>query len=226
MSSDPVHALEGLRARVATVSKRSAQLVALRDQLADDLGRKEAEVVDLSGQIDRLAKVVALFRLLMDQLVAKQVQVIEGMVTEGLQSIFSDLDLRLEADIGVKYNKVSIEFFFRRGDKDSPLSHRGKPLDSFGGGPSSVASLTLRVLTMLRLKLWPFLALDETLGAVSDEYTENAARFLKSLAKEMGLDVLFVTHKPAYLEHSDRAYRCLEVAGSDNTTKLEVRSVG
>jgi hypothetical protein len=194
--------------------------------LANDLASKEREIIELGAQVEKLTKVLELFRVLMDLLVIKQVRSVESVVTQGLKTIFSDLDLSFEAEVGPKYNKIAVDFFIRQGPKDSLTSHRGKPLDSFGGGPSSVASLALRVLTVLRLKLWPILVLDEALGAVSDEYTDQTGQFLRALSDKIGVDLLLVTHKPAFLDHAHQAYRCAEEVGSDGTTRwLTLRSI-
>jgi hypothetical protein len=225
MSGNEVHAVEELAKRVRALSDNSVQFVALRDRMVSELASKEAEVVELSVKIEMLTKVGELFRVLMDLMVVKQVRAVEDIVTEGLQSIFRDLDLSFEADVGPKYNKVSVDFFIRQGAKDDPLSHRGKPMEAFGGGPSSVASLVLRVLTVLRLKRWPFLVLDEALGAVSDEYTEPTGQFIQALAKKMGISVLLVTHKPAFVDHADTAYKCSEIVADDATRRLGLGSI-
>ena len=226
MRSDAIHAVEGLSQRVRAVGDAAVRLETLRDRLRSEQRTKRQEVEDLSAEIELLSKVSELFRVLMDALVVKQVRVIEDIVTEGLQSIFHDLDLRFESDVSQKYGKIAIDFFVRQGDKSDPLSHRGKPLEAFGGGPSSVASLVLRVLTVLRLKLHPLLVLDEALGAVSDEYTTQTGQFLRGLASKMGIDVLLVTHKQAFLEHAKQAYRCAEVMGDDGTTRhLALRGI-
>ena len=226
MPSDEVHAIEGLSQRVRTLSNRTIRLTTLRDQVQDDLTVKQAEVATLSQRIELLVKVGELFRTLMDLMVVKQVRVVEEIVTEGLQSIFHDLDLSFESDIVPRYNKIAVDFYIRQGQKDDPLSFRGRPMESFGGGPSSVASLVLRVLTVLRLKLWPVLILDEALGAVSDEYTDQTALFLRTLAQKLGVDILLVTHKQAFLDHANVAYRCSEVVEEDGSTRrLSLRSI-
>lgn len=210
MSSDAICTLEELRPRLKSVSGRLSRSQALRDQLKEDLVDKQAEVRDLSAKVTSLSKVEELFRALMDAMVLKQVQAIEKTVTEGLQSIFHDQDLYFQAEVRPKYSKISIDFYLRQGKEDDPLAIRGKPLDSFGGGPSSVASLLLRVLTLLRLKKFPLLLLDETLAAVSDEYTDKTGQFLQTLSSKMSLPLLMITHKPAYLDHATQAYRCSE----------------
>lgn len=212
-----------MTARVRALGQKSAQFVALRDRLNGELRRKQDEVSQLSERLEQLTKVSELFRLLMDLLVDKQVKVVEGIVTEGLRTIFHDLELSFEAEVGTKYNRVSVDFFMRQGDEIS--GHRGKPLEAFGGGPSSVAALLLRILTTLRLKRFPLLVLDEALGAVSDEYTDQTGRFLASLADKMGIDILLVTHKPAFLDHADVAYRGEEITETDGTRRLGIRCI-
>jgi hypothetical protein len=216
---DAVHAVEGLGQRVRVVSDATVRLETLRNRLRSERDSKQQEVEGLTQKVELLTKVSELFRVLMDLMVVKQVRVVEDIVTEGLQAIFHDLDLSFESDVSQKYGKIAIDFFVRQGGKSDPLSHRGKPLEAFGGGPSSVASLVLRVLTVLRLKLHPLFVLDEALGAVSDEYTAQTGQFLRGLADKMGIDVLLVTHKQAFLEHADQAYRCSEVEGPDGTTR-------
>ncbi len=224
MSSDTIHAVEGVTARVRAVEAKAAKLVAFRDRLVSDLAKKEKEVVALSDRAEKLAKVGELLRTLLDKLVDKQVRIIEDVVTEGFRSVFHDQVLNFEAEVSQKRDRTHIEFFIRQGAKEDPLSHRGSPLASFGGGPSSLASLTLRVLAILRLKLFPFLALDEALGAVSPEYVEHTSRFIKGLSDKMGIDTLLVTQEHAFIEHADRASRCSteEVEG---VRRLTIRSL-
>jgi len=226
MSGDSIHAVEGLSPRVRALHGTAVRLVTLRDRLRTEQASKQREVQELSNRIELLTKVSELFRALMDRLVVDQVRSVEAVVTEGLQSIFHDLDLWFEADVEQKYGKVSIDFLFRQGAKDDPLSHRGKPLGSFGGGPSSVASFILRLLTVLRLKLCPVLLLDEALNAVSTEYIDLTSQFLQGLANKMGVDISLVTHKQGFLEHADQAYHCAEVVSEDGKTRhLTLRSV-
>jgi len=219
-----VRAVEAVE-RLETLGRRAARVEVLRDRLASERAEKQAEVEQLTSRIERLLKVEELFRALMDQLVVKQVRALEAVVTDGLQTIFFDQDLHFESDIETKYNKVSIDFQIREGGTADPLAVRGRPLDSFGGGTSSVAALILRVLTVLKLKRLPFLVLDEALLAVSDEYIAPTGKFLKALADSMNLHFLLITHKSAYCDHSDRAYQGVQELVGDQRT-LRVKQVG
>jgi chromosome segregation ATPase len=217
MSGDPSTAQQDLSDRVQKLSRRGDQMALRRDMLARSLDTYQREIEDLRDRSEVLQKVSELFQMLLDQLVNQQVQAVQQVVTDGLRAIFHDLDLTFEAVVSSKHNRAWVDFYLRQGTEGDPSSHRAKPLEGFGGGPSSVASLILRVLTMLRLKRAPLLLLDETLGAVSEEYVDRTGQFLSKLAEDAGVNLLLVTHKPSFLDHANQAYRCFEVV--DNTQR-------
>lgn len=225
MHGDALHAvneLTGWRKRVQDLNRNAARLQAARDQVVSDLEARRQEVETLTSRIDRLALVGELLRALMDKLVLDQVRSIEDIVTEGLKSIFFDQQLKFEAEVSQKYNKVSIDFFFRQGVDAAAV--RGHPLESFGGGPSSIASLVLRLLSLLRLKRTPVILLDETLGAVNgDEYIDAAGRFLHKLATTTGIDILYVSQKAGFADHADVAYQAGSESYENGTWSLNLR---
>lgn len=203
MHSDSLRAGHGLR--LAAVSKTATELQTLRRKLQQDLDARTREVEVLTVKLDRLSKVGELFRALMDRLVMDHVRSIEAVVTEGFKAIFWDQELTFEAEISHAYNKVAIDFYVRQ--EDQKMSIRAHPLEAFGGGCASIASLILRVLAMRRLNKWPLLVLDETLLAVSTEYVDLTSQFLRELAQKTGISILLVTHKPEFLEHANISYQ-------------------
>jgi DNA repair ATPase RecN len=211
--------------RAQRLAERAAKVEALRDHLVQERAALEADVARLTAEIEKRLKVEELFRALMDHLVVDQVRALEAVVTDGLQTIFHDQDLHFESDIEAKYGKVSIDFHLRQGAADHPMMIRGRPLESFGGGPSSVISCILRVLVLLKLKKLPFLVLDETLQAVSDEYCAATGKFLQALAKTMNLHFLLITHKPSYLDYSHSAYQAREEMVSGDQRVLRVKEL-
>ena len=226
MQDNTVCSVEGLAwsKRVRDITDLGLQLTTRRDTLMQDLKSIRREAEALEEQYTLLLKVGELFRALMDKLVTDQLKLLESVVTDGLRTIFFDQELTFEADLATRYNKVAIDFQLRQGD--GPLAIRGSPMESFGGGPVSVASLLLRVLTLMRLKRYPLLFLDETLSAVSDEYVDITGLFLKRLAAKTGIDVLLVTHKQGFLEHADYAYRGVEavtLSGARHLTLKQLR---
>jgi hypothetical protein len=226
MYGNPVHdehGLEAWRQRVAQLERRAVRVQTVRDQLLKEPEEKAREVERLGESILRLVKTGELLRALLDHLVLDQVKSIEAIVSEGLRSIFYDQLLAFEAEVSTRYNKLAIDFFIRQGADDNQV--RGTPLESFGGGPSSLASLVLRLLTLMRLKKYPLLLLDETLLAISDEYVELMSKFLQTLSKTTGIDVLLVTHKAAFADHSTVAYQGSNEVQDDGVWNLKVRKI-
>ncbi len=211
----------GQRLRLRAIAESAAGLQALRDQVQRDLDLRCREVDELTSRLDKLAKVGELFRALLDRLVLDHVRSIEGVVSEGLRTIFVDQDLSFEAEISQRYNKIAIDFVIRQDNERLPI--RGHPLESFGGGPASLASLILRILALIRLKRWPLLALDETLLAVSEEYVDRTGLFLQKLANSTGLSILLVTHKTSFLDHANVGYRGTEVVSDTGIRHLTLQ---
>lgn len=209
MSSDEIHTLsekEVGKQRLDALRLRSTKVTALRDQLTSELSEKERELESLSSRLAILAKVSELYLMLLDRMVKSQVKAIDEVITHGFQTIFFDQDLRFETELSSKYNRVSAEFLVCDGDPENGGT-RGSPMESYGGGPATIASLVLRILTLLRLKRRKFLLLDETLSAVSDVYVENTSLFLKGLAETMGLDIFLVTQHLSYVDYAPTAYQ-------------------
>jgi DNA repair exonuclease SbcCD ATPase subunit len=219
MQSDPLRPEH--RLRLEAVSKTATELQTLRRRLQQDLDTRSKEVEVLTVRLDTLTKVGELFRALMDRLVMDHVRSIEGVVTEGLRSIFWDMDLTFEAEVSQRYNKIAIDFFIRQDDQK--MSIRANPLDAFGGGPTSIASLILKVLAMRRLNKWPLLVLDETLAAVSNEYIELTSQFLRELASKTGISILLITHKPAFLDHANIGYQASPAITEDGSRVLHLQ---
>ena len=85
-------------------------------------------------------------------------------------------------------------------------------LDAFGGSVAQIESLILRVLAVKQLKLYPFMALDESLNAVSSEYVPNTSKLLNEITKQLGIKILVVTHDPEMLQCANRVYKAKDSA--------------
>lgn len=221
MHGDTVHAEYSVRVR--GLREKASGLQAVKKQLEGELSDKRKEIEELSHKLDVLSKVSELYQALMDRLVAEHIHSIENVITEGLNTIFCDQDLTFEAEISQRYNKLAIDFYIRQDSHKLPV--RGHPLEAFGGGPASIASLILKVLALRRLKKWPLLAMDESLAAVSVDYVDQTGRFLRELASKMGIPILLVTHNHAFLDHAEVGYRGSEVL-SDGTRELHLKREG
>lgn len=220
MSSHPIHALQGVR--LDDLLAKATRLQAVRDQIQSDLEARQSEIAVLTRRQETLTKVTELYRVLMDSMIMGQVQTIEKVINEGIRTIFYDQDLTFMAEVGTSRGKISVDFFLAKGDPERG-GFKGSLMESFGGGPASVTSLLLRILTLLRLKRRKLLILDETLGAVSDDYIEGTGTLLRKLAETSGLDILLVTHKAAFLDHAKVSYQGEQRAGTDGLDEVVIK---
>lgn len=189
----------------------------LRDGVRDRLATNQKDIarLDLEGRL--LDAVGTLLRQLIDREVTVGVQAVEQLQSEGLQTVFTDQDLKVKAQVEVQRGKVSVDLLTVQklpgGGEVEGLSN-----DSFGGAVSTVQSVLLRLIIILRRGLRPVLIMDETLPAFDANYVINMGRFLSALCKRLGVDILLVAHNPALVEAADHAYR---ITKKDGHAKFE-----
>lgn len=179
---------------------------ALRDATERDLKKVQGDVKRLEGEGLILTAVEVFIRQLIDQEVSLGVQAVEQLQTEGLQAVFDDQDIRVRSAIEVQRGKVSVDLVTVQKHPDG-AEVEGLPNDAFGGAVTTVQSVLLRLITLLRWKLRPILVLDEALPAFDANYVTNMGHFLSTLCKRLGMDILLVSHNPAMVEAADSAYR-------------------
>lgn len=203
MQGDQVRRLDGLKRGLTVLQTVKSELDARKVSLEDNIG-------NLTERALVLSKVAELYRHLLDRLVLTQAEGMCSVVTEGLKTVLYNQSLALIPELGQRSGKVTLQFLLQQGGENGP---KGIPQDSFGGGPTALASLILRVLLLLRSKRAKFLVLDETLAPLSDEYIEHAGRFLATLAEQTGVPILLVTHKSQYLEEATGKFQATEGPG-------------
>lgn len=128
------------------------------------------------------------------QRVAKEVQsraygCIASVVSRCLEAIFEEpYEFRL--DFVMKRGRTEVELWFVR--DGNPID----PMTASGGGVVDVAAFALRLASLLMLgsARRRLLVLDEPFKFVSAEYRANLCVLLETLAKEMGIQIVMVSH--------------------------------
>lgn len=190
---------------VSSIVRLGATLQGRRQAIRESLAAAEKACQELNDESEGLEKLGVLFRSLMDAEITTSAKMVERLQTEGLQAVFDDLQLAVEADISVKRGKVSLDLITKQQQPQGEVS--GAALDSFGGSVAAVQSVLLRVILVFRRGLRPLIILDESLPAFDGNYVGNMALFLRKICKQMGIDCLLVTHNPAVVEAADVSYR-------------------
>ncbi len=211
--------------RVKALALRASHVETLRDKAREDLEARCKEIDQLSNRIDVLVKVGELFRALMDKLVLSHVRSVEAVITEGFKAIFFDQTLTFEAEIATRYNRICVDFYIKQERSGGKHVVRGRPLENFGGGPSTIASLVLRMLVLMKLKRKTVLFLDETLSAISPEYIDQTGLFLRKLSASTGTPILLVTQQRDFVEKATVAYMASEHVEDGKAPRLAVQHV-
>lgn len=198
---------------IETVRTNAALAKGLRRAAQDRVTALEAEIRTLEAEDEELSLVSELFRKLVDAELAESVQMVEKLLTEGLQAVFEDMDLRVTSTTEVLRGKVSVEFITVQRHPDGKVTE-GLTEESFGGAVTTVESVLLRVILMARRSLRGLLLLDESLPAVENRYLPNLVNFLKTLGDRMGVDMLVITHNPVLVDAAPRAYRIRNNGGT------------
>lgn len=166
----------------------------------------QTAISKLEDEGELLLLVQAALRILIDKEVTSGVEAVEKLLTEGLQTVFTDQNLAVKAVVSIQRGKVSVDLTTSHTRPDGTVIS-GDSHDAFGGSVLTVQSVLLRIIVMLRRGLHPLLLLDESLPAFDQNYVGNMGEFLSLICDRLGLDILLVTHNPALVEASQKAYR-------------------
>lgn len=186
--------------------QRAHNLVGARDNAVRQRDRLKADIKALEEESGILSLVQAGFQILLDQEVTAGVQAVQKLLTEGLQTVFTDQNLSVEAEVSLQRGKVSVNLYTKHTRPDGTFV-RGDSNDSFGGAVATVQSVLLRIIVMRRRSLRPFIMLDESLPAFDNNYASNMGLFLDMLCSRLGIDLLLVSHSSAMVETARKAYR-------------------
>lgn len=178
----------------------------LREALDKQIDDNRRRIRELEHEDELLDLVANLIRQLIDTEVTDGVKAVERLQSEGLREIFHDQELSVRAEVEESRGKISVTLLTNQRRKDGSVVE-GVSDQSFGGSVMTMQSILMRITVIYRRKMRPLLLLDETLVAVANRYVDRAARFLSTLCKRLGLDVLLITHDEAIVSAAHRAYQ-------------------
>jgi len=136
-----------------------------------------------------------------------------------LEFRMSELVTDANKSVFPKPNKFIVRFVQRRGSTECDLlfeknGNEMKPEDGAGGGPIDVTSFSLRVsFWSLRPDTRPIMILDEPFRFVSFDLQELCAEMLKVVSKELGIQIIMVSHLPNIIGCADKLFRVFQPKG-------------
>lgn len=176
-----------------------------------NLDREEEEVKTLAGKFDHLKQTISKEEKELDkadkrlkrtqdaqeilQLLAQAVQQqahrkISEVVSSCLSTVFGEEAYQFHIEFERKRGRTEASLRFLRGDLNVD------PLTASGGGAVDVGAFALRAACLMlhRPRLSKVIVLDEPFKFVSAQYRENVREMLEGLAKDLGMQIVQVTH--------------------------------
>jgi hypothetical protein len=194
------------------------RLTGARDAAVKRVADTRKAIKDMEDEGELLSLVQVVLRTLIDQEVTTGVKAVEKLLTEGLRTVFHDQKLSVESEVSISRGKVSVDLITVHERPDGTVI-RGVTNDAFGGAVATVQSVLLRIIVMKRRGLRPLLLLDESLPAFDGNYVQNMGEFLQLICERLDIDILLVTHNPALVDASNKAYR---IARTKSGARFEV----
>jgi len=179
----------------------------------------KAEVADLAELTEVLDRTTILLNSLGEDRQEKTQEIIEQLVTRGLQTIFDDT-LSFHIVQTVKGKSAVVDFLVRT-ELPSGIVETSV-MEARGGGLAATIGFLLRLVVMLLGKgtrTENILLLDETFAHVSAEYLDPLRQFLREVVDKTGVQILMVTHQTEFLEGADVVYRFSNVDGRTVATR-------
>jgi DNA repair exonuclease SbcCD ATPase subunit len=170
------------------------KILAKIDHLERTVTTEAGEVSKVTERLKRTQDAQEVLQLLAQAVQQQAHQRISAVVSSCLSAVFGEGAYTFKIEFERKRGKTEASLRFVRGDLDID------PLTASGGGAIDVAAFSLRVacLVLHRPRLSRVVVLDEPFRYVSAEYQDNVRGMLEGLAKDMGIQVIMVTHQEVY----------------------------
>lgn len=190
---------------VTGLRSKADRAIGFRDAVQRSLDATTKEVKRLEGEDEILTLTSKLLRTLMDMQVTEAKKVVETLLTEGLQNVFVDQNLRVRADVEESRGKVAMNLVTIEHHADGKVTE-GVADEANGGAVTTVQSVLMRIITTMKRGQRRILALDESLPAFDDDYVIEMMRFLQQICTRLGFDIVMVTQNKSLTAYANRAY--------------------
>ena len=135
---------------------------------------------------------------------------IEAVVGEGLRLIYGG-EYSIAMNYSIKYNRSDLDIKLKR-EIDGRQIIRN--MNGFGGGVSDVISVPLRLLMIGCYPTAPICILDECYKHLDlSDRIERAGQFLCKIAREMGIQIILLSHHNTMQEFADVVWHIVDVNG-------------
>jgi hypothetical protein len=203
LNDDDEKYLEMITARLENFKNHVQSLKiekSLMDKQKQDL---QQEVNHSQKEVQILTKVTNA----LDQIILNQQKIaidsLTSILTTGLKMMFgADVQVHITHKLSHNYFHFDIQTQMTNANGEIIRGNH----DAFGGSLTTVESLLLRVITILKFKMRRILLLDEFFGSLDADRIEALRPLLSLLVKEYQFDILCVTHDDELAQLSNICY--------------------
>jgi len=160
------------------------------NSLKESIKREEKELIKAENTLKRTQDAQEILQHLAQAVQQRAHKKISEVVSSCLSTVFEDDPYQFHIEFERKRGRTEAHLRFLRGDLNVD------PLTASGGGVVDVAAFALRIacLVLHRPRLSKVVVMDEPFKFVSAHYQDNVRSMLEQLSKDMGLQIIFVTH--------------------------------
>lgn len=153
---------------------------------------ERAELSRLNGQSTDLTEAQQLLQGIAAEVQRRSHEAVASLVTRCLKTVFGDDSYEFRINFEQRRGRTEADLVFHRDGKDID------PSTASGGGVCDVAAFALRLACLLlsRPAKRKLLVLDEPMRMLSAEYQPIVRELIETLADELSLQIVMVTHSP------------------------------
>lgn len=204
-----------LEGRVAELARKRAE----NDLLNRQLDGMEKRILALAGELQVGQEASAFLEGLANSRRGAMKGRIEEAVSEALRMIYG-ASYRVELTYGVKNNRSSLDIEMVR---EVAAGQVRRDMGGFGGGVADTISVPMRLMVLVGSRQTSKVCvLDECWKHIDKDRIEAVGKFLRLLAEQLGIQVVFCTHHQPLREFADVTY---DVSENDGTSKVVASAV-
>jgi DNA repair exonuclease SbcCD ATPase subunit len=175
------------------------------------LAKASAKKELLSATIDKKSKDLDKYKE--DSIALEEAQVfLQGIAKETQEQIKFNIEDIVNSCLDAVFPGqyvFKVIFEIKRGKTEARLvlmdgENEVEPLQSNGGGLIQILSFALRIALLIISKNRRVLVMDECLNAVSADLEARAYEIVQRISKELGIQVVMVTHREAAIAVADK----------------------
>jgi len=211
-----------LRERVENTERVIATRRGEHDRIQKDLVGTQAQLQVIQAKFDEEQAIQDILNKAAAFSWTKLKDRFELIVDRALSAVFHDRQYKFVLNQETKRGASNINFRVIEDNVEIDVWNEG------GLGVADIIGFALRVsyLALYRPRRAQFLFWDEPFQYLAEEYKGAASRFVKQIAKELGIKIVFVTHAPQLISESDQIFQLARNKNGCSASDVTIKADG